>query len=76
MNRTQVSAVPNEPSFSTRPCLASTESTVAEEPFYHTLCEGEGSIGQIYNAPSSDEQKVYKEFEGKRFKKLYHEELV
>ena len=30
MNRTQVSAVPNEPSFSTRPCLASTESTVAE----------------------------------------------
>ena len=90
MNRT-VSAAPNNASLSTQPCLANhlcavtsvsispcemAESIAAEESFYHTLCEGEGSIGKTYNAPLSDEQRIYKEFEGKRFQKLYHEELV
>ena len=42
----------------------------------NTPCEGEESIGPIYSAPSSDEQKIYEEFEGKRFHKLHHNDLM
>ena len=52
------------------------ESIESEQQVYETPCEGEQSIGPVYCAPSSDEKKIYEEFEGKRFRKLYSEELV
>ena len=52
------------------------ESIEVEQQIYETPCEGEGTIGPIYSVPSSDEQKIYEEFEGKRFRKLYHKDIV
>ena len=52
------------------------ESLEAEQQIYETPCEGEESMGPIYCVPSSDEQKIYEEFEGKRFRKLHHNELL
>ena len=46
-----------------------------EEVIYNTPCEDEGSYGPIYCEPPSDEHKIYAEFEGKRFRKLYHKEI-
>ena len=51
------------------------ESMEAEQQIYETPYEDEGNCGPIYNAPSSDEQKIYEEFEGKRFRKLFHREI-
>ena len=51
------------------------ESIEAKENSYYALCESE-SIGPMYCIPSSDEQKVYEEFEGKRFRKLLHKDIV
>ena len=51
------------------------ESMEAEQQIYETPCEDEENYGPIYSAPSSDEQKIYEEFEGKRFCKLYHREI-
>jgi len=42
---------------------------------YETPCEGEETTGPIYCAPPSDEQKIYEEFEGKRFRKLHRKEI-
>ena len=52
------------------------ESIKAEEQIYHTLCEDEESTGPAYCVPSSDEQTIYEEYEGKRFRKLYHKDIV
>ena len=52
------------------------ESIESEQQVYETTCEGEQSIGPVYCAPSSDEKKIYEEFEGKRFCKLCCEEFV
>ena len=52
------------------------ESIEAEQQVYETPCEGEQSAGPVYYTPSSDEKKIYEEFEGKRFRKLFREELV
>ena len=52
------------------------ESLEAEQQIYETPCEGEESVGPVYCVPSSDEQKIYEEFEGKRFRKLQHGELA
>ena len=51
------------------------ESMETEQQIYETPYEDEEIYGPIYSAPSSDEQKIYEEFEGKRFCKLYHREL-
>ena len=51
------------------------ESMKAEQQIYETPYEDEENYGPIYTAPSSDEQKIYEEFEGKRFRKLYHTEI-
>ena len=51
------------------------ESIETKEHSYYALCESE-SIGPAYCVPSSDEQKVYEEFEGKRFHQLYHKDIV
>ena len=52
------------------------ESIEAEQQIYETPCEGEESVGPIYCTPPSNEEKIYEEFEGKRFCKIHHEELV
>ena len=46
-----------------------------EEEIYNTPYEDEGNYGPVYCEPPSDEQKIYAEFEGKRFRKLYHREI-
>ena len=46
-----------------------------EEVIYSTPCEDEGNSGPIYCEPPCDEHKIYAEFEGKRFRKLYHKEI-
>ena len=51
------------------------ESMEAEQQIYETLYEDEGNYGPIYSTPSSDEQKICEEFEGKKFCKLYQKEL-
>ena len=79
----------NTPQMQAQPCLGNNmyeascaapyemvESIEAEQQVYETPCEGERSIGPIYCAPSSDEKKIYEEFEGKRFRKLRREELA
>ena len=46
-----------------------------EEIIYSTPCEDEGNYGPIYCEPPCDEQNIYAEFEGKKFRKLYHKEI-
>ena len=90
MHRIQpISAVPYEELVSAQPGLATylyevpsaspyemAESIEAEQQIYETPCEGEESMGPIYCVPPPDERKIYEEFEGKRFCKIRHEELV
>ena len=84
-----VSATPYIEPVSSNPCLKNNiyelpnaspyemaESLEAEQQIYETPCEGEENVGPIYCVPSSDEQKIYEEFEGKRFHKLRHNELL
>ena len=51
------------------------ESMEAEQQIYETPYEDEENYGPIYSEPSSDEQKIYEEFEGKRFRKLHRGEI-
>ena len=46
-----------------------------EQQIYETPCEDEEDYGPIYSVPSSNEQKIYEEFEGKRFRHLYSAEI-
>jgi len=52
------------------------ESIEDEQHIYETPCENEEEIGPAYLEPSSDEQKIYEEFEGKKFRKLLHKEIA
>ena len=52
------------------------ESIKTEEQIYHTLCEDEENIGPTYSTPATDEQTIYEEYEGKRFHKLHHKDIV
>ena len=51
------------------------KSIEEEAVIYSTLREDEASYGPMYCEPPCDEHKIYAEFEGKRFRKLYHEEI-
>ncbi|XP_065899401.1 uncharacterized protein [Dysidea avara] len=51
------------------------QSMEAEQQIYETPCEDEEDYGPIYCMPPSDEEKIYVEFEGKRFRKLYRREI-
>lgn len=51
------------------------QSMEAEQQIYETPYEDEEDYGPIYCVPPSDEEKIYVEFEGKRFRKLYHKEV-
>ena len=46
-----------------------------EEEIYNTPYEDEGDYGPVYCQPSLDERKIFAEFEGKNFCKLYHREI-
>ena len=52
-----------------------TKSMEEEEEIYNTPYEDEQAYGPVYHEPPSDERKIYAEFEGKRFRKLYHKEI-
>ena len=52
------------------------ESMETEQQIYETPCEGEESIGPIYCVPPTNEEKIYEEFEGKRFCKIHQKELM
>lgn len=84
-----VSATPREELADTQPCLTDNlyevpsaspyeiaESMEIEQQIYETPCESEEGMGPIYHVPSSSEYKIYEEFEGKRFRKLYHKEVM
>ena len=50
-------------------------SIEAERQIYDTPFEDEESYGPIYYEPPSSLHKIYEEFEGKKFRKLYHHEI-
>jgi len=56
------------------PC-AIANSLETEKEIYETPFEDEESNGPIYYEPPSNLQKIYEEFEGKRFRKLYHRQI-
>ena len=57
------------------PSQALAKSIEEEEEIYNTPYEVEGNYGPVYCEPPNDEQKIYAEFEGKKFRKLYHKEI-
>ena len=79
MNGTQVYDTLCEKPTSTQPSLENNlydrlsakaaEPVQTKEHTYYTL-------SPAYCTPSSDEQKIFEEFEGKRFHKLYHHDIV
>ena len=46
-------------------------SRETEEHTFYTVCED-----SVYHVPSSNEQKIYEDFEGKGFHKLHHKDIV
>ena len=50
-----------------------------DKGIYNNVCTAlyndKGNYGPLYCEPSSDEQKIYEEFEEKRFCKLHHNEI-
>ena len=46
-----------------------------DEGKYCTLYEDEETFGPIYCEPPCDEHKIYAQFEGEKFNKIYREEI-
>ena len=46
-----------------------------EQKIYETPCEDDGDYGPIYTEPPTAVEKIYETFEGKRFRKLYHQNI-
>ena len=46
-----------------------------EEQIYETPCEDDDDYGPIYSEPPTEVEKIYDTFEGKRFRKLYHQNI-
>ena len=46
-----------------------------EQKIYETPCEDDGDYGPIYIEPPTTVEKIYETFEGKRFRKLYHQNI-
>ena len=51
-------------------------SLKTEQNIYETPLEDEENYGPIYQKPPSDEGKIYEEFEGKKLRKLFHNEIM
>jgi len=45
-----------------------------EQQIYATPCK-KVDYGPVYYQPPDNEKKIYEEFEGKRFRKLFHKEI-
>ena len=45
-----------------------------EQKIYETPCEDD-NYGPIYTEPPTEVEKIYEIFEGKRFSKLYHQNI-
>ena len=56
--------------------FAIAESMEDDQQIYDTPCEDEEPSGPVYCKPPSDEHKIYEEFEGKRFRKIFHTEIL
>ena len=52
------------------------QSVEEEQLIYETPSENQENYGPVYEKPPSDEHKIYEKFEGKRFRKLFHKEVV
>ena len=46
-----------------------------EEQIYETPCEDDDDYGPIYTEPPMEMERIYETFEGKRFCKLYHQNI-
>ena len=46
-----------------------------EQKIYETPCEDDGDYGPIYTEPPTAVEKIYETFEGKKFCKLYHQNI-
>ena len=46
-----------------------------EQKIYETPCEDDGNYGPIYTDPPTAVEKIYETFDGKRFRKLYHQNI-
>ena len=49
--------------------------TENEQKIYDTPCEDDGDYGPIYTEPPMAVEKIYETFEGKRFRKLHHQNI-
>ena len=48
---------------------------IEEEQIYETPSEDDDDYGPIYTEPPMEVEKIYEKFEGKRFRKLYHQNI-
>jgi len=46
-----------------------------EQKIYETPCEDSDNYGPIYTEPPTKVEKIYEIFEGKRFPKLFHQNI-
>ena len=46
-----------------------------EQKIYDTPSEDDGDYGPIYTDPPTVVEKIYETFEGKSFRKLYHQNI-
>ena len=68
------STMENDPSSASPNKIAVSLKT--EQNIYETPLEDEENYGPIYQKPPSDEGKIYEEFEGKKLRKLFHNEIM
>jgi len=52
-----------------------TEPMRTKQNVYTTPYYDDGNYGPLYCEPSSDEHKIYEEFEGKNLRKIHHNEI-
>ena len=51
------------------------KSLETEETIYDTPYQNKVDFGVVYHTPADNEQKIYEEFAGKKFHRLYHKEI-
>jgi len=52
------------------------KSLETEETIYDTPYQSKVDFGAVYHIPADNEQKIYEEFAGKRFRRLHHKEIT
>ena len=51
------------------------KSLETEETIYDTPYQNKVDFDVVYRTPADNEQKIYEEFAGKKFRRLYHKEI-